>query len=249
MRVTFFKTSCATKITIKYIIFSARTTEPLHMKRQKLPLLILLFSLPFLQGVDCKRYEGMPDIPYQHYFKETVALLPYQTDYRVGDTIYLQVHIPGKKLLDTLTGTRVFFDSALFKSFAQAQLVYNNPFLGDGPFVQFLFPTGVSGSTNNYSYNTQALVDFGCAPGPDYSLSLGMVLLKRGVFGISFSTSSLAQCGTETYRNARITFLFDVADTHKSFYQTLPFDSIGKQPDAYVLDALDRKNMVVIRVL
>lgn len=219
------------------------------MKQKNTYLILLLLSLPFLQGVDCGRYEGMPDIPYKHYFKEPVSLTPYQLEYTVGDTLWLRVNIPDKKLLDTLTGTRVFFDSALFKSLAQVQLLYSNPFLGDGPFAQFIFPTGVSASTNNYSYQTQALIDFGCAPAAGYNLSLGVVLLKKGVFGLSFGANSIVQCGTEDYKSARINFSFDVTDTHNIFYQALPFDSIGKKPDAYVLDALARRTMVVIHVL
>lgn len=218
------------------------------MKLRKLHAFLLLLSLPFLQGTQCDRYDGYEDIKPEHTFKENASLSPYRLAYNVGDTIWLRVNIPAKKLFDEKTGTRIFFDSALFKSYAQVQLLYSNPYLGDGPFARFVFPTGISAYTNDYMYQTQAFVEFGCAPSSDYNFLLGMVLLKQGVFGVSFSNTSVERCRTTTYNYSTLTFQFDVADTHKQQYLELPFDSIGKKPDDNVLYQLEQKSMVVITV-
>lgn len=218
------------------------------MKIRQIPLAILLFTLPFLQGLQCDKYEGYEDVPPEHNFSESVSILPYRLTYTVGDTIWLRINIPNKKLFDENRGERILFESASFNSLAQVQLLYANPYVGDGPFVRFIYPQGISASTNNYSYNTQAVIKFGCAPSNDYQLALGMVLLKEGVFGIYFNTGSIEQCATNINRNSRLKFKFDVADTRKSFYQSLPFEAIGKKPDEYVLTALDKKEMVLVQV-
>lgn len=218
------------------------------MKIRQIQLAILLFTLPFLQGLQCDKYDGYEDIPFEHNFSESVSILPYRLTYTVGDTIWLRINIPDKKLFDENKGTRVLFESALFNSLAQVQLLYANPYIGDGPFARFVFPQGISATTSNYNYNTQAYIKFGCAPSNDYQLSLGMVLLKEGIFGISFSAMGIEQCGTNNTKNSRLNLKFDVADTHKSIYQSLPFEAIGQKPDAYVLAALDKKHMVLVQV-
>lgn len=218
------------------------------MKFKKFYPYLLLLALPFLQGTQCNKEVPDYNDNNEYNFKETVTLSPFGLDYHIGDTIWLRVNIQGKKLFDENTGTRVFFDSALFKSNAAAQLLFSDPFLGDGPFVHYLFPSGVSAFTNDYSYQTLAFVDFGCAPSPDYTLQLGMVLLKKGVMGISFNNGSIMQCGTNNYKNSKLLFTFDVPDTHEQFYRQLPFASIGKTPDDNVLYSLKNKWMVVINV-
>jgi hypothetical protein len=228
---------------------STSSLNPVRMKLKNRSVFFLLLSLPFLQGTQCEKDVADLNEEAEHEFREAVSIFPYRLEYNVGDTIWLEVNIPNKKLFDERTGTRVRFDSALFKSYAQAQMLYSNPFLGDGPFVQYIFPSGVSGFTNNYTYQTQAFVDFGCAPSPDYTLLLGMVLLKKGVLGINFNNMSIAQCRTKYSKNSKLLFSFDVTDTHEQYYRDLPFDSIGKRPDESVLYSLERKWMVVIRVL
>ena len=219
------------------------------MKRSTLYLGLMLLAIPFLQGLQCDKYEGYADIEPEHRFKEKVSVLPYKLTYAVGDTVWLRVNIEGKRLFDEKTGTRVLFESALFNSMAQVQLLYDDPYIGDGPFARFIYPQGITAATNNFSYTSQAVIGFGCAPSSNYDLTLGVVLLKKGVFGIWFNTMSVQECGTNNYKNASLRFSFDVEDAHKQFYQNQPFKSIGKKADENVLTALDKKEMVVIQVL
>jgi hypothetical protein len=209
--------------------------------------LLLLFAL-LNTKFQCDKGDAyqFPEIAYQ--FKEPVTITPYQLDYKVGDTVWLSVNIPDKRLLDTLTNTRVRYDSASFTTAAQVELLYNNPFIATGPFARFVFPPGVTAYVNSGSASTYAQITYGCAPSPDYRLLLGVVLIEKGVFGLSLFNSSILQCFTNSYRNAMLTYAFDVADTHKAYYQQLPFSNIGKQPEGHVLERLNRKAMVVINV-
>ncbi len=198
------------------------------MKMKKINLFtIFLFAILSLQLQCDKGYDGM-DIPEKYTFKEKVSISPYTLNYDVGDTIWLTVSIPGKKIFDEKTNTRVFYDSASFNTITQIDLLYNNPFIGNGPFASFIFPAGVSAFTQNSGGQTYASVTFGCSPSTDYHLSLGIVLIEKGAFSLSFYNSSIKKCFTENFENSRLTYEIDVVDTHKQFYQQLPLANIGK---------------------
>lgn len=209
--------------------------------------LITLFAILNIKFQCGKEYDGtIPENKYE--FREKVTISPYQLDYNVGDTIWLEVKVPGKKLFDEKTNTRIFFDSASFNTLAQIELLYNNPFVGNGPFASFIFPAGVSAFSNNGGAQTLASITYGCSPSSDYQLRLGIVMIHKGVIGISLFNSSIQKCFTDNYQNSKLTYAFDVNDTHKSFYQQLPFSDIGKKPADYVLENLDKKIMVVVNV-
>jgi len=188
--------------------------------------------------------------PYQSntLFKENVLITPYNLNDVVGDTVWLNINIPNKKIFDQTTNTRVFFDSASFSVIAQVDLLFNNPFIGTGPFASFIFPQGISVNTGNGGAQTYANISFGCSPSTDYNLMVGIVLIEKGVFGISFFNTAIRKCLINNYENSVLTFAFDVTDTHKQYYQQLPFSSIGKQIDTNILDRLDKKSMVIINV-
>lgn len=189
---------------------------------------------------------NLPEIKYQ--FKQNVSITPYQQDYNVGDTIWLEVNAPGKKLFDEKSSTQIVYDSVGFTSIVQADLLYNNPLIANGPFVSFVFSTGISGYTATGGTQTYASINYGCAPSADYHLLVGVVLLQKGVFGISMFNSAIQKCANNYYQGATLTYYFDVSDTHTNYYQQLPFISIGKQLDANVVDRLNKKTMVVINV-
>ena len=219
------------------------------MKIGTINWVLLLISIPLLQGLQCdKDVAGNHDDRPQYLFKEKVAVQPYRLNYTIGDTIWLQVQIDGKRLFDENTFSRIKYDSVAFTSIAQVDLLYNDPFIGDGPFAQFAFPTGIAAHTNNSLYQTSAFVTFGCSNENDYRLRLGIILLKQGVFGISFFNSSVTDCLTGHFRSAQLAYELDVADTHKQFYLQQPLSNIGKRPDAVFLNMLDRKAMTVIQV-
>jgi hypothetical protein len=184
----------------------------------------------------------------QYDFKESVAITPYQLTYNVGDTIWLSVTIPDKKLFDEKSNSRILLESASFTTNAQLDLLYNNPFVSDGPAATFVFPPGVSAATGNFDEHTYARVTYGCSPSTNYALKLGVVLIKKGVFGLSFHNQAIQKCFAGDFLPSKLTFAFDVNDTHKQYYQQLPFASIGKSQSAIVLEHLDKKSMVVINV-
>lgn len=218
----------------------------MHPKKIVLPILLLFGVLSF-QFQCGKDYPGA-DIPLKYAFKEQVSITPYKLNYAVGDTIWLSMHVQYKKLFDEKTNTRVYFDSANFNMIAQIDLLFNNPFIGTGPFGSYVFQPGIQANTGNGGAQTYAHISAGCSPSLHYDVNVGIVLLHKGVFGISLFSSAIRKCFVDGYQNASLTLSFDVADTHKQFYQQLRLIDIGKKLDEYILSRLDKKSMVVINV-
>jgi hypothetical protein len=216
----------------------------MNFKKTALPL-IFIFCILNLRFQCNRDYIG---IPPKYTFKESVAITPYNLNYRVGDTVWLRVNIPEKKLFDEKTNTRVLFDSVNLSVRAQIDLLFNNPFISNGPFASFVLPTGISAYTYNGAGQTAANIIFGCTPSTDYNLLVGIVFTEKGVFGISFPNALLQKCFSSAYENSTLTFSLSVDDTHKQYYQQLPFSSIGKQQDPYILDKLDKKLIAVVNV-
>ena len=166
----------------------------------------------------------------------------------MGDSIYLQMYVPGKKFYDSKSDSKVFFDSASFNMGVFVSLQFNDPYVGDGPFVSFIFPKGVSAYTSNYSGTTQAFVTTGCSQSQDYLVKTGAVLLQKGVFSVGAFCNSIQNCYNGYATKAQLRFSLDVDDTHKSFYEGLPFSDIGKFESNDVLTQLDTKTAVITNV-
>ncbi len=209
--------------------------------------LFFLFGLINLK-TQCNRNAPQPP-DYKYTFTEEIAVTPYQLNYNVGDTIWLQLNVPGKKLYDAKTNARIFFDSASIVMAVSVNLLFNNPYVGDGPFATYIFPTGVSGYTTNYTSTTQAYITSGCTSANSYLLNIGVVLLQKGVFSLGVYGNDLQNCFNGYSANASLGLLLHIDDTHKAFYQQLPFTDIGKRQDMDVLLQLDAKRIAVINVL
>lgn len=207
---------------------------------------VLLFGILNVKTQCNKNDVGLPETKYE--FRQNVSITPYHLDYNVGDTVWLELSAPGKKLFDEKSNTQIVYDSVGFTSFAQIELLYNNPFVANGPFVSFIFPMGVSAYSGSGGPQTYATINYGCAPSTDYHLLLGMVLLQKGVFGVSMFNSAIQKCQNSYYQPAKLTYYLDVNDTHAQFYQQLPFSAIGKQLDTTVVERLNKKLMAVINV-
>jgi hypothetical protein len=213
---------------------------------EKLLFVILIFGLINIQ-TQCNK-DRLGPVPNKYQFEENASITPYKLNYIVGDTIWLKINVPNKKLFDVKSNARVLYDSINFTTTAQIDLVYNNPFVGTGPFAFFIFPLGVSAYTSNGNTQTFASISWGCSPSKDYDLTVGMVLLQKGDFAISLYNNTITKCSNGFYDNTTISFVFDVTDTHKLYYQQLPFSDLGKKPDPNLLTLLDKKVMVVINV-
>jgi hypothetical protein len=217
------------------------------MKRNRIiVILCILFGLINLKTQCNKDYPAPPG--YKYSFQEKVSVTPYQLNYHVGDTVTLQLTIPGKKLFDSKTNTRVLFDSASFNIGVVVNLIFNDPYIGDGPFASFIFRPGVSAYTQTYPGTTQSFITTGCSLSADYVLAVGVVLLQKGVFSLGIYNNDLKNCFTGSATSAQLSLSLDVDDTHKSFYHQLPFSSIGKIEDDNVLRSLDVKGLAIINV-
>lgn len=217
------------------------------MKSKKSILILFIFFGFINLKLQCRK-EVPPPPDYKYYFEEKISVAPYRLNYNVGDTIVFRLIVPGKKLFDTKTNTTVYFDSASFSMGVNLTLLYNNPYIGDGPFASFFYSSGVSAYSQTYTGSTVAFITTGCSHTPDYEVTIGVVLLKKGVFSIGIYGNDIKNCYNGFATNARLRFAMDINDTHKSFYQQLPLTDIGKTEDKDVLSQLDSKNIAIINV-
>jgi len=217
------------------------------MKYKKIVIgFIILFGLINIKTQCGRQMPQRPD--YKYSFSEKMTASPYQLNYNEGDTIMLQLNVPGKKLFDTKTNARIFFDSASLPITVAVNLVFNNPYIGDGPFASFIYSQGISAYTQSYSGTTYASITTGCTASNDYTVTVGVVLIKKGVFALSVSGNDLTHCFNGYSAYAQFMLLLDVDHTHKSYYQQLPFSDIGKIQDNNIITGLDRKNAAIINV-
>ncbi len=77
----------------------------MSMKPKSTILFIILFAIISLK-FQCEKGVGV-SVPIENIFAETVSITPYKLNYNSGDTIWIIVNIPGKKLFDTKTNTRI----------------------------------------------------------------------------------------------------------------------------------------------
>jgi len=227
---------------------STINSNPSFMILRILISLIVFGLFVCTTAMQCYRNYPQNDIKGQYGFKEGADILPYQVNYSVGDTIWINLNIPGKRIFDTISGSRVFYDSVNFNSIVQVDLLYKNPFTVNGALADFIFPLGVSAYTNTGGSQTFSQVSFGCAPSADYQLLLGIVLKQQGILGISFFNTSLKKCFLNAYDHNSFSLSFNVNDPHKNLYLQQSMGTIGKTHDPIFLNMLDRKTMVAINV-
>ncbi|MEO9022596.1 MAG: hypothetical protein ABI237_19555 [Ginsengibacter sp.] len=217
------------------------------MKNKKYILILSLFFGLINLKLQCNKDRQQPP-DYKYQFSEKISVSPYRLNYHVGDTIMLQLDVPGKKLFDSKTNSEVYYDSVSFNIGVNVNLVFNNPYIGDGPFASFIFYPGVSAYSQTYSGTTLAFLTTGCNLSSGYQVKVGVVLLKKGVFAMGVYNSSIQNCFNGNAMNAQVQFSMDIDDTHTSYYQGLPFSDIGKFQDKNVLFQLDSKMMAIINV-
>ncbi len=215
-----------------------------HSQRIFIALALVALTTIYTQ---CPDHTNEPGIA-QQYFKEPLDITPYNLDYSVGDTVWLHVSIPGKILNDTIKHQQVHYDSAYFNTNLSAVLLYNNPLVADGSaFVSFVYTQGVSASEYTNGYVTTANIIFGCNQVTNYDMQVGVVFLKKGVFGLGLS-AEVQKCYSNMYEYNQVAFYFTVSDSHYNLYTQLPFGDIGAQEDAGTVNALNAKTEVCVNV-
>jgi hypothetical protein len=184
----------------------------------------------------------------QFSFKQSVDIAPYALNYSVGDTVWVQLYVPGKSLFDTISNKYVLYDSANFSTDVRVQLLFNDPFIANGArLVSFVYTPGISAYESFNQSVTDAQVSFGCNQATDYNLLVGIVFQQKGVFGVSLS-GSVQKCFSTTYSYKPLNFYFNVPDGHFDYYSQLPFADINQQPDGNILYALMHKSVVCVNV-
>ena len=215
------------------------------MKTFKL-IIILSFVAVTTMFSMCGKDRYPPD--YQYYFKQPVDISPYQLNYNKGDTIWMHVHIPGKKLYDTLSKKNIFYDSATITAIINVQLVYKNPYIVNGArLANFVYTPNISASESVNQNFTSSSIQFGCSQITDYDLLVGVIFSEMGVFTLSFN-GSVMKCINNPYVFYPLIYYFNVADSHVDYYKQLPFADISQEPNLNIIKAINDKSAVCVNV-
>lgn len=215
------------------------------MKTIKLVIVLSLISVTTMFS-QCGKDRYPPD--YQYYFKQPANVLPYQLNYNKGDTVWIHINIPGKKLYDTLSKQTIFYDSATISTNLNVQLVYKNPFIVNGErLANFVYTPNVSASESVNQNFTSTSIQFGCSQAADYDLMVGVIFSETGAFIISLN-GSVSKCMNNPYVFYPLIYYFNVGDSHVNYYQQLPFADISQQADFTVIKSLNNKSAICVNV-
>lgn len=209
-------------------------------------LIVLSLIAATTMFTQCGKDRYPPD--YQYYFKQSADITPYQLNYNKGDTIWVHVHIPGKKIYDTLSKQSIFYDSARIAANINVQLVYNNPFIVNSvKLANFVYSPNISANETINQNFTSSSIEFGCSQATDYDLLVGVIFTETGVFTISLN-GSVQKCMNNPYVFYPLIYYFNVADSHVDYYKQLPFADISQQADFSIINALNAKSVVCVNV-
>ncbi|MEO7801189.1 MAG: hypothetical protein ABIR81_04280 [Ginsengibacter sp.] len=217
------------------------------MKIHRLTIIVIIFCGLINLNLQCDKQDVLPP-DYQYTFIEKFSISPYQLDYNVGDTLWLDFNVPGKKLFDQKTNGRIFYDSASFVISISVDLIFNDPFIAYPENARFVYEPGVSVTSQNYAEFTSQSITTGCSSSSDYKLHVGVILTRPGVFGVSVYAGTVQNCYTHYATPSELRVTLDIGDPHKAFYQSLPFINVGKIQDNSVLQNLDAKRTAIINV-
>jgi len=190
-------------------------------------IIYTIFAFCFLTviiGTQCNK-----DIDYElpkQDFAEKVTLSPSRKVYNVGDTIWLNFTKQDKTLYDALSNQQL--PSYMIKFLFGATLVslYDTPQNPSTSLFDFAVPTGVTASISSNISTSSAYWFLGCDNTVNYNARLGVIPKFQGIYllEVSFRRSDIEKCSNQTnpYPRSSILFTFDVPDTNKDIYITIP---------------------------
>ncbi len=195
-------------------------------------LLVLLAGWAIFSAVLCEPLGG-PDP--QHEFLVSIKIFPEKAEYKVGDTLWLEIKIPNNKLLDTWSEDSILLENASIPlDFLMAENLYKLPF--DSTVATFFVedPVGSFLLENTFESSLRLNTGFGCGQDP-IRLLLQIHLKKPGIYSIRphpydssvLTFGSAFDCLTATGANtlAFLKYIFEVQDAHQAIYDkvvTLP---------------------------
>jgi hypothetical protein len=188
--------------------------------------------------------------PPEQSFAEKVSLTPAQKFYKIGDTIWLNFVTPDKTLFDTISKQRLPTNAVKFRFGTYLLAKYETP---DNPaegYCHFILPSNITANNSTTKEGTTTSFYLGCDNSSNYNASIGIVLKYKGYYVIDmFGGSPIEPCANQSnpYRNSGISFSFDVNDTNKDVYLTIPA-SFRNDTAGHTERWLDRKFAYALKV-
>lgn len=209
----------------------------------------LLLLLPFLMGTYCnKEYDR---IEPKQGFSEKINLSPEQKTYSINDTLWLDFQTADKTLFDTISNQRLSTGTVTFNFTVILIAKYVNPVVPSGVYCDFIHPVNVTSYQQASDYGTATTIEVGCDNAPRYDLKLGIVLKHKGIYVLDIATIKLIEpCDGEVnpYPSAELLFTYNVTDTNKEIYLSIPASERPENPPGFTEKQLDKKLAYTIKV-
>jgi hypothetical protein len=213
------------------------------MKKKLLIPISTLFIALITMGVRCQKDK----INYVYHFTEKIDIFPQQKSYHVGDTIWLQHSNPSNQLYDSRTNSYFSADTLAIGFTGVLNFVYSNPYQPVDSTCEVIYKGQQVGHTFFYQY-------FGCN-GNSFNFKVGFVLIKTGIYEFNFTdTREVSSCsgpysvGSGLFPPSIISYKLNFVDGNKDVWLSIPQNSRGESPKHFTEDAIDRKEIYIIKV-
>lgn len=217
------------------------------MRSSFLLTIALLGAALLTMGLQCDKDEYFE--PPKQAFKEKITVTPVQKQYRVGDTIWVRFATSDKSLYDTISQQRLPSEKVRFLFGASLIPIHDTPVDPPGGFGDFILPAGTTTTTPRLSYGQSAYWYLGCDNTVRYDAIIGIKLKHTGIYLLQASSviNEIEQCPGQNnpYPGSYVWFTFDVPDTNKDVYLTLP---ASKRTDPAYERILDTKAAYALQV-
>lgn len=193
-------------------------------------LLVALVSLAFSTlSFTCGRDYAEPKLAY--LFAEKLTLMPYQKEYAINDTIWMQLQTADKTLFDQLISARIATDTSYMRPafiYEKAYPVTPAPGVICGVWAPEVANLEIIQPHDNRPY-TFMQFSTDCAA-KTYFFRVGFVPKQAGIYFIQ-PLNSLANCPNKrTWERSEFNLTFDLADCNKDIFLTIPPQSRSEQP-------------------
>ncbi len=211
--------------------------------------LALLFFVPFLMGTYCSKHYNTEEA--KQVFTEKINIYPAQKTYSINDTIWLDFQTADKTLYDSISRQRLFTSRVKFNFQIILIAKYDFPTLSSGVYCEFIHPVNLTPIQQTSTFGTSTSFEIGCDNAPRYDTKVGLVLKQKGIYVIDIETLKLIQpCIGEVnpYPGSYLIFTYNIADTNKDIYLSIPDSDRTDNPPGFTEKQLDKKLAYAIRV-
>ena len=191
----------------------------------KLINIICAFCLVTIaMAFQCKK-EVYTDPPKQD-FLEKIKLSPAKKVYNIGDTIWISFTTQDKSLYDAISNQRLPTHAVRFLFGATLIPLDNTPLNPLGSLGDFIVSNGLTANIFSNPSGSSISWYLGCDNSQRYDIRLGVSVKYQGTYllEVSFRRSDIEPCSNQNnpYPNSSILFTFDLPDTNKDVYLTIP---------------------------